>query len=110
MNQNTTNTFNPEIRTYFELNGFQEPVQQPIAGGLLFLKNDELAVQFWHDRIEVRRGFNFQLTHSYKGFDGQDIFELMMLMHFMRVVSLAEVRTISAMETFSIKQLLKEAV
>lgn len=116
MHSTTTNklhsTFHPDVEQYFLLNGFQKPQQDPLPGGMLFIKGDT-AVQFWKDKIEVRKDIAgmWQLHKSYKGFDGKDIFHLMMLMHIMDAINIKDFKKSVGENTVSeMFDLLKEAV
>lgn len=85
--------FNPEVKEYFILNGFQLPAAEPLPNGMLFIKGN-VSVQFWNNKIEVRHNnsVHWNLYKSYTGFDGQNIFHLMLLMHLMDVINLRDVK------------------
>ena len=88
--------FAPEVAEYMRLNGYTLIDNNNDLGLLTFVKGD-ISVLFWQDRIERRiispdKNAVTRQMRSYKGFDGKDIFELMMILHFLKAVDLRDVK------------------
>lgn len=81
--------FSPEVIEYMMLNGYKQQPSENELGVLTFTRGD-IVVQFWNDRIERRIISN--LMKSFKGFDGKDMFKLMMILHLLDAVDLKEVK------------------
>lgn len=88
--------FSPEVTEYMKLNGYKQlPVDAEI--GVLTFTRGNVAVVFWQDKIERRiisndKAMVHRLMKSFKGFDGKDIFQLMLVLHVLDAVDLKEVK------------------
>ena len=65
--------------------------------GLLSFRRGNVCVVFWQDRIERRiistdKEVVSRLTKSFKGFDGKDIFQMMLVLHVIAAVDLKDVK------------------
>jgi hypothetical protein len=88
--------FAPEVIEYMVLNGYKLFDDNREIGLMTFLKGD-ISVVFWQDKIERRikspdKESVTRHMRSYKGFDGKDIFELMVVLHLLKVVDLRDVK------------------
>ncbi len=94
-----TSVFSPEVSEYMLLNGYGLVSDDKELGVLTFRKND-VAVMFFQDKIERRiiSPDKYAVTRnlkSFKGFDGKDVFRLMLILHLLDAVSLKDVRKAS---------------
>ena len=92
--------FNPDIKEYLTLNGFKDITEQPHM--LVFIRRDE-AVIFWGLAIIYKKNTcqwatnmmavanSWQTLKKYFGFNGEDMFTVMMMLHLMGVVKIQEV-------------------
>lgn len=106
MYTNKPKMYNPEIREYLELCGFQKTSDDSLPGGMMFFDaNCEVSVQMWGNKVQVSRynGFTWNTVGNYVGFDGQNLPHFMMLMHIMNAIDLNHVKARSDEE-------LKEAI
>lgn len=89
--------FSQEVQRYMELNGYQRTDARNMRYGMTFMKGDNI-VTFYCKKIETRvipDPNNRWATHvikEYNGFDGKNIFQLMLLLHIMDAVNIKEVR------------------
>lgn len=91
-----TNLFAPEVTDYMLLNGYKL-IDNNNDLGLLSFKKDDVAVVFYQDRIERRiispdKNAVTRNLRSFKGFDGKDVFDLMMILHLIKAVDLRLVK------------------
>lgn len=94
--QNTNSVFSPEVAEYMLLNNYKLVNEDKELGVLTFRRGD-VAVLFWQDRIERRlispdKNMVGRMMKSFKGFDGKDIFHLMLILHLIDAVNLKEVK------------------
>jgi len=87
--------FNPEITVYMRSNGFKKTDESNEIGVLTFRK-DDMVVLFWNDKIEKRIISSDKLkvnkvATAFKGFDGQNVFHLMLILHLLGAVDLKTV-------------------
>lgn len=83
-------TFDPQVSEYMHVHGYEiQPSPVESIHHLLFRKGD-IGVQFWKDRIEKICTRTGKVLTSFKGFDGRDIFQLMLALHVMKVIDLKE--------------------
>lgn len=91
-----TSHFSPEVIEYMLLNGYKLlPIETEL--GILTFTRGEIAVIFWNDKIERRiinadKGVVWRRLKSFKGFDGKDIFKLMLILHVLDAVDLKDVK------------------
>lgn len=92
----TTSIYNPEVTEYMKLNGYKLQDNNEELGLLTFVRANK-CVMFWQDRIERRiisadKAAVSRLMKSFKGFDGKNIFHLMLILHLLDAVDLKEVK------------------
>jgi hypothetical protein len=95
MNVISTLGFSPEVSEYMTLNGYKLRDNNQELGLLTFTRGN-IAVVFFQDKIERRIISNdksavHRTMKSFKGFDGQNIFKLMMILHCIDAVDLHDV-------------------
>lgn len=92
----STQDFSPEVVEYMLLNGYKL-LDNNADLGLLTFTRGSVAVLFFQDKVERRiissdKDAVYRTTKSFKGFDGKDIFKLMMILHLLDAVDLKEVK------------------
>lgn len=103
---NTPFTYSPEIEDYIIQNGWRR-IDSEVAGNesMVFIKGNNRALVFLDDAIEYKEAastFPDNAVHIlcnkgwvgkkyYKGFDGKNEFQLMMLLEFMGAIKLKDV-------------------
>lgn len=91
-----TTPFAPEVTEYMKLNGYKLIDDNKEIGLLSFTKNN-IAVVFYQDKIERRilspdKTAVTRQMRVFKGFDGKDVFDLMMILHLLKAVDLRDVK------------------
>jgi hypothetical protein len=95
MQTKATSEFSPEVTEYLMLNGYRLADTNTELGLMTFTRGN-VAVVFFQDKIERRIISNdkaavHRTMKSFKGFDGQNIFKLMMILHCIDAVDLHDV-------------------
>lgn len=88
--------YSPEVVEYMLLNGYTLIYHDTELDSLSF-RRDNVGVMFWQDKIERRiiSPDKTQVTRhlkSFKGFDGKDVFHLMLILHLIGAVNLKDVK------------------
>lgn len=102
----TAFNYNPEIIEYLNVSGYQEINKDNNTGCLTFKSHDGKAILLWADRIEYRvltgnKEKAWMLSKSYKGFDGQNTFYFIFLLHIMGAASINKmIKAVGASELF----------
>ncbi len=88
--------FSPDVIKYMLACGY-ELVQHEQDLDVLTFRRKDVAVLFWQDRVERRiispnKDAVTRNLKSFKGFDGKDVFSLMMILHLLDAVRLEDVK------------------
>jgi hypothetical protein len=88
--------FSPEVSEYMTANGYKLVSDDKDLGVLTFRRGD-VGVLFWQDKIERRiispdKSKVTRMLKSFKGFDGKNIFHLMLILHLIDAVNLKDVK------------------
>lgn len=86
-------SYNPEMQTYMELNGFIR-IDRDIDPESMIFKKGDTAVLMFNGTMEYRQYRNpmeWRMIKRWIGFDGQDMFQFMMMLHFMDAVKISDV-------------------
>lgn len=94
--QRFKSAFSPEVVEYLLLNGFHLVQHDAELDSLSFRKGD-VGVMFWQDKIERRiispdKSAVTRNLKGFKGFDGKNIFHLMLILHLIDAVNLKDVK------------------
>ncbi len=99
--------FNTDVSEYLKLNGFEIDSHISVPGGMIWRK-EKLALQFWRDRIELhlQDGLgNYSLKNIYKGFDGQNIQHLIMILHCMEAITIDSANKLAEEQEDNVKHI-----
>lgn len=88
--------FSNEVIEYMTANGYLVNSMHEPTGSMYF-RNGSKEVVFWQDKIECRPLVNNvpyrnHKTTAFKGFDGKDMFRLMLILHLMGAIDMKDVQ------------------